>query len=150
MSMQCKDVMTEKPVCSVPDESAQRVAQVMKEQNVGAIPVCDSRESKRLIGVVTDRDIALRVVAEGRDPAGTQVGDIMSREVFCCGPEDSIENALKTMTRQQVRRILVVDQDRCMLGIIAQADIATRLRAPEQTAEVVTEVSKPSTLAGGA
>ena len=121
----------------------------MKEQNVGSIPICD-KESRRLAGIVTDRDIALKVGAEGRDPKSTLVRDVMTADVFTCQPQDSIEDALQTMQTQQVRRIPIVDQDHRVVGMIAQADIATRLRAPDKTAEVVTQISRPGTMVGGA
>ncbi len=144
MNKKCQDVMTEKPVCCAPDETVQRAAQLMRQQNVGPIPVCD--QSKRCVGIITDRDIAVKVVAEGRDPVRTPVSEIMTREVFSCRPADDVQAAIETMERQQVRRIPVVDDNGRVLGIISQADIATRLRAPDKTAEVVTEVSRPSTM----
>ena len=149
MNKTCQDVMTEQPVCCALDESTQRAAQLMKEQNVGSIPICD-KESRRLAGIVTDRDIALKVGAEGRDPKSTLVRDVMTADVFTCQPQDSIEDALQTMQTQQVRRIPIVDQDHRVVGMIAQADIATRLRAPDKTAEVVTQISRPGTMVGGA
>jgi CBS domain-containing protein len=148
MEKTCQDIMTEQPVCCTPDQTAQHAAQLMKEQSVGSLPVCE--DGNRLAGIVTDRDITLKVVAEGRDPRNTPIRDVMTTEVFTCGPQDSLEDALQTMRKQQVRRIPIVDQDRRVVGIIAQADIATRLRAPDKTAEVVTEISRPSTMVGGA
>jgi CBS domain-containing protein len=150
MNKKCQEIMTEQPVCCAPEDNVQRAAHLMKNQNVGALPVCDREGSNRLVGMLTDRDITLKVVAAGRDPARTQIGEVMSQEIFSCAPGDDIENAIMIMERQQVRRVPVVDQDGRIVGIIAQADIATRLRAPETTAEVLSEVSKPSTLAGGA
>jgi CBS domain-containing protein len=148
MEKTCQDIMTEQPVCCAPEETVQQAAGLMKEQNVGSLPVCDS--GKRLAGIITDRDIALKVVAEGRDPRNTPIRDVMTTEVFTCRPQDSLEDALQTMRKQQVRRIPIVDQDRRVVGIIAQADIATRLRAPDKTAEVVAEISRPGTMVGGA
>lgn len=146
MNKNCQDVMTGKPVCCTPKDTVQRVAQLMKEQDVGSIPVCDSRESGRLVGIVTDRDIAIKVVAEGRDPARTDAGAVMTREIFSCRPDDNVEEAISTMQRQQIRRIPVVDDNGHIVGIIAQADIATRLRAPDKVAETVAEVSRPGTM----
>jgi CBS domain-containing protein len=149
MTKTCRDVMTGQPVCCNPDDSAQQAAQLMKDQNVGSIPVCE-KDSNRLAGIVTDRDIALKLVAEGRDPKNTPVRDLMTTEVFSCRPEDNLDDALQTMQRQQVRRIPVVDEERRILGIISLADIATRLRAPDVTAQVVAEISRPRTAVGGA
>jgi CBS domain-containing protein len=147
MKRKCQDIMTKDPFCCVPTESSQRVAQLMRDRDVGAILICESEETKRLVGIVTDRDLALRVVAEGTDPKATPVGSVMTREVFTCQPEDDVERALESMEKHRVRRIPVVDQQNRIVGIITQGDIANRLRDPQKVAEVVTEVSKPGTLA---
>ena len=142
--MTCEDLMTKEPVWCVPNDSAARVAKVMKTEDVGSIPICDSRHNRKLVGIITDRDLALYVVAEGRD-ASTPVQNVMTREPFTCKPEDDLQNALYAMQRHQVRRIPVVDGNGQLLGIIAQADIATRGEEPEKTAETVEEISRPST-----
>jgi len=143
MKHTCQDIMTRDPFCCEPTDSAQRAALLMKERNVGAIPVCESHETRRLVGIVTDRDLALRVVAEGRDPKSTRTGEVMTQKVFSCSPEDRLEKALELMERHQVRRIPVVDQQGRIVGIISEADIAIRLKDPKKIAEVVAEVSKP-------
>lgn len=143
--MTCADVMTKDPSCCVPTDSAARVAKIMKTENVGSIPVCESRNSRKLIGIVTDRDLALHVVAEARDAAGTLVKDVMSGDPFTCNPQDDLQKALDAMQSRQVRRIPVVDQRGQLMGIIAQADIATRGNQPEKTAETVEQISRPST-----
>ena len=117
----------------------------MKTENVGSIPVCEGRDSHKLIGIVTDRDLALYVVAEARDAAGTFVRDVMTKEPFTCNPQDDLQKALDAMRSRQVRRIPVIDQSGQLIGIIAQADIATRGDQPEKTAETVEEISRPST-----
>src|SRR5215472_9743613 len=123
--MTCGNVMTNDPSCCVPTESAARVAKMMKTENVGSIPVCESRHSRKLIGIVTDRDLALQIVAEGRDSQKTEVKDVMTKDPFTCRPEDDIQKALDAMQKHQVRRIPVVDQHGLLVGIIAQADVAT-------------------------
>ena len=143
MKRTCQDIMTKDPFCCEPKDSAQRTAQLMKERNVGAIPICESHGTK-LLGIVTDRDLAVRVVAEGRDPRSTTVDTVMTRRVFSCRPEDDLDKALKLMEQHQVRRIPVMDQQSRIVGIITQGDIAIRLKDPQTIAEVVTEVSKPS------
>jgi CBS-domain-containing membrane protein len=143
--MLCQDVMTPQPVCCDPKDSVQRAAEIMKDLNIGAVPVCDA--SKRLAGIVTDRDLTLKILAEGRDPKTVLVDDVMTREVFACQPEDKIDRVFELMERQQVRRVPIVDPRQGLVGIIAQADLATRLRAPAKTAEVVTEISRPSAVA---
>jgi CBS domain-containing protein len=142
--MTCAQVMTKDPACCVPTDSASRVAKIMKTEDVGSIPVCESRQSRKLVGIVTDRDLALLVVAEGRDANGTLVQDVMTRQPFTCLPEDDLQTALDAMQKHQVRRIPVVDRSGQLAGIIAQADIATRCEAPEKTAETIEEISKPS------
>ena len=143
--MKCKDVMTKAPTCCVPTDSVNRVAKVMKTEDVGSLPVCESRENRKLVGIVTDRDLALHVVAEGRDANTTRVQDVMTRDPFTCQPEDDLQDALDAMQTRQVRRIPVVDRGGQLIGIIAQADIATRAGKPEKTAETVEGISKPST-----
>ena len=143
--MKCADIMTKDPSCCVPTDTAATVAKTMKRENVGSIPVCESRNSRKLIGIVTDRDLALHVVAEARDAAGTLVKDVMSIEPFACNPQDDLQEALDVMQSRQVRRIPVVDSRGQLLGIIAQADVATRGDQPEKTAQTVEQISQPST-----
>ncbi len=145
MKVTCQDVMTPQPVCCDPNDSVQRAAEIMKDLNIGAVPVCDAL--KRVVGILTDRDLTLKILAEGRDPKTVLVGDVMTREVFACQPQDKIDRVFELMERQQVRRIPIVDPRQGLVGIIAQADLATRLRAPGKTAEVVTEISRPSAVA---
>jgi CBS domain-containing protein len=109
--MMCGDVMTKDPACCVPTDSAARVAKVMKTQDVGSIPVCESRNSRKLVGIITDRDLALHVVAEGRDANSTNVQDVMTREPFTCHPDEDLQSALNAMQRYQVRRIPIVESN---------------------------------------
>ncbi len=138
----CKDVMTKQVSCCLPGDTAQKVAQLMKTEDVGSVPIIDNQQSKKLLGVVTDRDIALKVVAEGRDPKNTKIEAIMTREVVTCGADDSVEEALDAMSHHQIRRIPVVDAGRRVIGIISQADVATRVREHEKTGAVVHDISK--------
>jgi len=114
----------------------------MKENDIGPVPIVENQKSKRLVGIVTDRDLALKVVAEGRDPQTTPVKQVMTTSVITCRGDDDIETALDAMSTQQLRRIPVVDDGNMLLGIIAQADIATRMNEPEKTAEVVKDISE--------
>ncbi|HEX2992500.1 MAG TPA: CBS domain-containing protein [Anaerolineales bacterium] len=138
----CSDVMTTNPVCAQADDTVVSVAQLMKEQDVGPIPIVDDVTTKRLQGIVTDRDLAMKVVAEGRDPNNTRVRDVMTTDVVTVSQDDDIQTALDAMSQHQLRRILVVDDKENLVGIIAQADIATRMNKPEQTGEVVKEISE--------
>ena len=138
----CSDVMTKKLACCTPSDTVHAAAQSMKAQDVGALPVVDSHEKKRLIGIVTDRDLVLKVVAAGLDPAKTKVDDVMSRKVVVCKSEDDWQTAVDAMAKHKLRRIPVVDDQGCIAGIIAQADVATRIEKPEVTANVVEEISR--------
>ncbi len=139
---QCRDLMTVDPSCCLPSDAVNKAAQLMKTENVGAIPVVDDHETKQLIGIVTDRDLALNVIAAGRNAQNTSVAEVMTRNVTACRASDDLEKALTEMSEQQLRRIPVVDDKGRIVGIIAQADVATRLDAPKKTAEVVEEISK--------
>jgi len=139
----CADVMTREPACCELGDTAAGAAKIMKAEDVGAVPVCVSRETRKLVGIVTDRDIAVYVVATGRDPNYTQVASVMTRNPFTCHPEDDLQTALNVMESHQVRRIPVVDADGQLVGIIAQADVATRTPAAEKKAEMVEQISKP-------
>ncbi len=142
--MTCADVMTKDPACCVPGDNVARVAKIMKTENVGSVPVCGSRKSRNLIGIVTDRDLALNIIAEERDPSSVLVQDVMTKNPFTCRPDDDLLQALNTMQTHQVRRIPVVDKDGQLVGIIAQADIATRVAEPEKTAQTVGKISRPA------
>lgn len=138
----CSDVMTRSLVSARPEDSVADVARLMKENDVGPIPIVDHENSKKLVGIVTDRDLALKVVAEGRDPRTTPVSEVMTAGVVTCRADDDIERALDAMSTHQLRRIPVVDDGNRLVGIIAQADIATRMNEPEKTGEVVKEISE--------
>jgi CBS domain-containing protein len=138
----CNEVMTKKPVCCLPNDTVVTAAELMKDKDVGSIPVVENEQTKKLVGIVTDRDLALRIVAEGLDARTTKVETIMTRRVVTCHAEDDLQKALDSMAEKQLRRIPVVDNDNNILGIIAQADVATRVDQPEKTAEMVKEISQ--------
>jgi CBS domain-containing protein len=138
----CRDIMTEDLVYALPEDSASKVAQLMKNQDIGPVLIVDNERNKTLVGIVTDRDLALKIVGEGRDPKTTKVEEVMSRKLVTCHADDNVENAIKAMAQYQLRRIPVVDDNNRLVGIISQADIATRVDEPEKTAEVVKEISQ--------
>jgi CBS domain-containing protein len=140
--MTCRDVMTPDPACCQPGDTTAQAARLMREKNIGSVPVVTDQESKRLVGMVTDRDLALQVVAEGRDPRQVQVREAMSTDLVTCRAEDDYSRALETMARNQIRRIPVLDEDGLLIGIIAQADVARRSEA-EKIGEMVEEISQP-------
>jgi CBS domain-containing protein len=138
----CSDVMTPNPVSARPDDTVVSVARLMKEKDIGPVPIVGGNNSKNLVGIVTDRDLAIHVVAEGRDPETTPVRDVMTTDLITCRADDDIEMAMEAMSTNQLRRIPVVDDDNTLIGIIAQADIATRMDEPQKTAEVVKDISE--------
>ena len=142
--MTCQEVMTVEPICCVPDDAVAEVARVMRAQDVGSVPVVDDHQSRRLIGMLTDRDLAIRVIAEGRDPEETSVRDVMSMNPVSCQSDDVYQEALRAMGENQLRRIPVVDGEGRLAGIIAQADVATRLAEPSTTGAVVEAISEPA------
>ncbi|HET6629373.1 MAG TPA: CBS domain-containing protein [Woeseiaceae bacterium] len=139
--MQVRDIMTENPACCAPETSLEDVARIMADQDCGEIPVLDERG--RPLGVVTDRDITVRAVAQGRDPAATAARDVMTGSVITTTPDASLEDALAHMEESQVRRLPVVDEDGVVCGMVAQADIA-RTAPAHETAELVRDVSQPT------
>jgi CBS domain-containing protein len=134
--------MTKEPTCCLAADTAQAAAQAMKAEDIGAVLVVDSQETRKLVGIVTDRDLALKVVAGGLDPRQTRVESVMARNMVKCAPQDDLQRALDAMSKHQLRRIPVVDEKGRLAGIIAQADLATRLEQPEATGKVVEQISK--------
>ena len=141
----CSEVMTENPVCCLPNDETSRAAQLMRTADVGSIPVVESDQTKKLVGIVTDRDLALQVVANERDAKATKVGDVMTRDIITCRMDDDVQKALDAMAQYQLRRMPVVDNNQNLVGIISQADIATRVDKSNKTAEMVKEISQPAT-----
>jgi CBS domain-containing protein len=140
----CSDVMTQSPVCCLPTDSVSKAAQLMEAEDVGSIPVIEDEQTMKLIGIVTDRDLALQVVAPERDTGSTLVADVMTYEVVTCRASDDVQKAVDTMSKHQLRRMPVVDDDQRIVGIISQADVATRVDQTEETAEMVKEISQPT------
>ena len=138
----CNEVMTKDPVCCLPNDSAVTAAELMKSENIGSIPVIENEQSQKLVGIVTDRDLALKIVAAALDAKSTKVETVMTDKVVTCHADDDLQKALDAMAEHQLRRIPVVDNDNKIVGIIAQADVATRADQPEKTAEVVKEISQ--------
>jgi CBS domain-containing protein len=142
-AMQVQEIMTKKLFCCTPEISLPRVARMMAEHDCGAIPVIEDARSARPIGIITDRDITCRAIAEDGNPRELTAADCMSSPAFTVTADTSVEDCCKLMERAQVRRILVVDSEGDCCGIVAQADIA-RNAPSRETAEVVQEISKMS------
>jgi CBS domain-containing protein len=139
----CSDVMTRHPASCEPGESILRVASIMKTQDVGSVPIVDSREDMKLIGIVTDRDIVVKVLADGMDVASATARDAMTANPVSCSEEEDVDRAVELMSERQVRRMPVVDRQGRLTGIIAQADVATRIKRDEKTGELVEAISEP-------
>jgi CBS domain-containing protein len=137
MGTSIKEVMTRDVRACEPNATVAEAAKVMAREDVGPVPIV---EDGRLVGLVTDRDIVVRVVAEGRDPNATTVKEIASTELVTVSPDDDLDEALNLLARRQVRRLPVVEGDR-LVGIVAQADVA-RLGKDKKTGEVVEEISR--------
>jgi CBS domain-containing protein len=139
MAESVRDAMTEDP-CSIGASAAVvEAARLMREEDIGSLPITDD---ETLVGMITDRDITMRVVAEASDPHMTSVGDVCSRDLISVAPDNDLEEALQLMARHQVRRLPVVENGR-LVGIVAQADIALR-ETETKTGALVEAISKPS------
>jgi CBS domain-containing protein len=132
-----QELMTVKPRTVKAGDSIVDAAKLMRGEDAGIAPIVDG---ERLVGVLTDRDIAIRVVAEGKDPAATKVEDVASHELVTLDPEQDLDDALRLMAQHQVRRLPVVEQDGKLVGIVAQADVAKHADAG-RTGKVVEEIS---------
>jgi CBS domain-containing protein len=148
--MEVREIMTENPASCTPETTLQQVAQTMVDCDCGEIPIVD--QQRKLMGVVTDRDIACRAVAKGKDPSRTKAEEIMSSPAVSVTPQTSVEECSARMEENQIRRIPVVDASGVCCGIVSQADIARAL--PEhhigQTVRAVSQPTQASSNAGRA
>src|SRR5207249_7364728 len=135
--------MTTNPACCTPQNSVEEAAEMMVKDDCGEIPVVESKDNPKPIGVITDRDITCRVVATGKNPKQTRVGEAMSSPPVTVKPETSIEDCCQILEKFQIRRVPVVDESGRCCGMVSQADIA-KAAPMKHTAEVVKQVSEPS------
>ena len=143
--MRVKHVMTKDPAACVPSDSAQLAARIMRDEDAGIVPVIDQEQSRKVAGVVTDRDLCMNVIAEGRDPRTVRVEECMTTKVVTCSPNDSIDKATQLMRDNQIRRVTVVDDSGELLGIVARADVVQRADVKTtQAHETLKGVSAPS------
>jgi CBS domain-containing protein len=138
MGNSIKDVMTSNPCSIDAEKSVAYAAKMMRDEDVGLAPIV---EGDKLIGMLTDRDIAIRVVAEGRDPGQVKVRDVASKQVVTIDPQQDLDEALRIMAKHQVRRLAVVEEDGKLVGVVAQADVA-REGDDKQTGKLVEEISE--------
>jgi CBS domain-containing protein len=139
--MKIRDIMTPDVECVRRDNTLEEAAVKMKDLDVGSLPVCDG---DRIEGIITDRDIAIRAVAEGRDPTSTQVREVMSRSVMHCYDDEDTEDAARLMQERQIRRILVLNRDERLLGIVSLGDLAAETGNPERVGRILQDVSEPA------
>jgi CBS domain-containing protein len=135
--------MTPDPTCCHAGDAVVHAAEIMKKEDVGAVPVVEAPDSRKLAGIITDRDIVIQVIADGKDTKSVRIEEIMSRNPVTCRPDEDVQNALDRMAAHQVRRIPVVDGKERIVGIISQADIVTRMDQPGKTANVIEDISQP-------
>jgi CBS domain-containing protein len=133
------EIMTRDVTVVSPDDTVQLAAQIMSDQNIGALPVCDG---KRLVGMLTDRDITVRAVAAGKSPANIQVADVMSGDVLWCFEDQTAGEVLQQMGDQQIRRIPVVSRNMELTGVVSLGDLATR--QSESTDSTLEDISSPT------
>jgi len=140
--MKVRDAMTPDPVCCLTTDSAQKVAGILCKQGVGSIPVVTDHASRKLIGIITDRDLCCSVVANGLNPQSTPIEKFISPNPVTCREDASLDNCEQLMQERQVRRIPIVDGDGRVIGLVSQADLALKDK-PEKVAKTVAEVSRP-------
>ena len=138
MGKSIHEVMTQNPCAIDADQPVSYAAKMMKDEDVGLAPIV---EGERLIGTLTDRDITVRVVAEGRDPQTVKVREVASTDVVTVDPQQNLDEALTLMARHQVRRLPVVEEDGRLVGVVAQADVADEAK-PKKVGELVEEISR--------
>lgn len=141
--MKVREVMTHNPICCVPSDTAQKAAQVLRDQNIGVLPVVMDQQSRKLVGIITDRDICCSVVAAGLDPKSTTIDRHISVNPVSCRDGENLDNCERAMQQHQIRRIPVVDGENRCIGIVSQADLALREK-PDKFSKTVTEISRPA------
>jgi CBS domain-containing protein len=139
--MKVSEVMSTDVQCTRPDATLHQAAERMRSLDVGSLPVC---HQDRLVGMITDRDIVVRSVAEGHDPEVDHVGDVMSPEMFYCFEDQDVKEVAKLMKQKQVRRIPVMNRDKRLVGIVALGDLALSPGTDELAEEALEEISEPA------
>lgn len=137
--MKIKDIMTDKPEFITPETTLRQAAQKMRDCDCGYLPV---GENDRLVGAVTDRDITIRATAEGRDPDTTMVREIMTPRIISCFENDDVSEAARVMEQAQIRRLVILNRNKRMVGVISLGDIATRCRDADLAGEIESEVCR--------
>jgi CBS domain-containing protein len=139
--MKAKDIMTDNPRVVTPETPVQEAARLMQSEDTGVLPVVQDAGTRRLVGMITDRDITIRVVAEGRMQAS--VADAMSTGASTARPDDDIDDVMELMAREQVRRIPIVDDQGAVVGIVSQADVVREAKDDKKAEQTIEEISRP-------
>jgi len=139
--MRVKDIMTPGVECVSPDDTLQAAACKMRDLDVGPLPVCDH---DRIAGMLTDRDITVRAIAGGKDPTSARVREAMTEDVIFCFEDQDVEEAARMMQERQVRRILVLNRDKRLTGIVSLGDLAAEAGDKHRSGEVLQDISEPS------
>lgn len=141
--MKVREIMTADPVCCTPEDSAQKVAKILCEQNIGSVPVVLDQSSRKLVGVITDRDLCCKVIAAGLNPANTKIDKVLTLNPVTCRDGENIASCEDLMQQHQIRRIPVLDGEGRCIGIVSQADVALKEK-PEKVSRTVAEISRPA------
>jgi CBS domain-containing protein len=143
--MQLNEIMTPNPECVPPDATLQQASERMRSLDVGVLPICDH---DRLVGMLTDRDIVVRAVATGKDPKNTAVRDAMTPEVVYCFDDQDVAEAANLMRERQIRRLLVLNRDKRLVGVVSLGDLAVDTDDRAGVGAVLQDVSEPSVPTG--
>lgn len=139
--MKLKDVMTRDVETMEPDVTLREAAQRMKALNVGSLPIC---ENDRVVGLITDRDIVVRAVAEGRNPSITKIGEVMSEDIVCGFEEQDVKEAASIMEQRQIRRMPVLDRNQRIIGIVSLGDLAVKTQDEKLVGKALEGISEPA------
>ena len=139
--MQLREIMTRDVECVGPETTLREAAEKMRSLDVGPLPVC---ENDRLLGIVTDRDIVVRAIAQGRDPRTTTVREAMTEGIDYCFEDDDTADAARKMRERQIRRLVVLNGDKQLVGIVSLGDLAVKTGDEEQAGETLEEISEPA------
>lgn len=138
--IKCREIMSKNVSTAKSDASLQDVAKILRENDIGILPIVED-DTNKLIGLITDRDIVVRAVADGKSVTETSVGEVMTTELFTAKPEDFAFEAVRTMGDKQVRRVPIVDEEGVLQGIVSMADVALEMEDEKEIAETLEEIS---------
>ena len=139
--MKIRDIMTRDPECCMLSDSAQAVAKILCDRNIGSMPVVADQQSRKLVGMITDRDLCCWVIAQGMDPKATPIERLITLAPATCREGENVEHCERLMQEHQVRRVPIVDAEDRVIGIVSQADLALKDK-PERVSKTVAEISK--------